>query len=43
MLFGYSVFFWGDENALELGKGGGCRMYEVPHNCSLLNDVFYGM
>lgn len=22
-----SISFWGDENVLELGKGGGCRMY----------------
>jgi hypothetical protein len=27
----YGVFFWGEENILELDRGGGCTMVQVTH------------
>lgn len=35
---GYGVSFWGDENVLELDRGGCCitlRMCQMPQKCSL--------
>lgn len=35
---GYGGLFWGDDNVLERGGGGGCttqKMYKMPQSCSL--------